>query len=120
MRHFMSRLPSDESVAQEDYFFRKGEMTSNDRKVYALIIYDIIDNKKRTKFAKYMKGYGERVQKSCFEVIISQKKFEKMLNCIGKYCGEVDSIRVYRIHGKSQVYQWGRTTAVEEEDVIIL
>lgn len=120
MHHSMSRLPSDEDVVSEDYFFCCGEKTSSDRSVYALVIYDIVENKKRTKFAKYMKGYGNRVQKSCFEVLISQRKFEKLLNGIGRYCGEEDSIRIYRIHGKSQVYQWGRTNFSEEEEVIVL
>lgn len=120
MRRFMSQLPFDDNVEQEDYFFRGGEATASDRKVFALVIYDIIENKKRTKFAKYMKGYGIRIQKSCFEVTIPKRKFERMLEGIGRYCASEDSIRVYRIHGKSQVYQWGREEFAEEEDVIIV
>ena len=116
----MSRLPFDEENVQEDYFFGSAEGTLGTKKVYALVIYDIIENKKRTRFAKYMKAFGTRVQKSCFEVVISLPAFEKMMKGIGKYCAEEDSIRVYRIQGKGQVYQWGRMGPKEEEEVIVL
>ena len=120
MLKFMSQSEFDEEVNQEDYFFSRGSPTSNDRKVYALVIYDIIENKKRAKFSKYLKGYGIRVQKSCFEVMVSQRKFEKMLNGIERYCESKDSVRVYHIHGKSEVYQWGRKDFIEDEDVVVL
>ena len=120
MRGFMSRLPFDEEPVQEDYFFGGAEETTGHKKVFALVTYDIIENKKRTRFAKYMNGFGTRVQKSCFEVVISLPSFEKMMKGIGKYCDSEDSIRVYRIQGKGQVYQWGKAGPKEEEEVIVL
>ena len=120
MRRFMSRLPFDEENVQEDYFFGGTEGTLGCKKVFALVIYDIIENKKRTRFAKFMNGFGTRVQKSCFEVVISLPAFEKMMKNIGKYCESEDSIRVYRIQGKGQVYQWGKAGPKEEEEVLVL
>ncbi len=106
-------------MEREDYFF--GEYQENDsKKVYALIIYDIADNKTRTKFAKFLMGYGDRIQKSGFEVTISEKKFEKLLREIPKYCSSIDSIRVYRITGKNLVYKWGIDETSYEEDLIII
>lgn len=116
----MNRLSSDEAIDMEDYFFGYNESTSDERKVYALIIYDIIDNKRRTQFAKYLKGFGHRIQKSCFEAVVKPKVFEKMLSQIGTYCHQEDSIRVYRIPGRSQVRHWGMQISEDEEDVVIL
>lgn len=118
----MSLLLSDEefeNYCEEDYFFG-AEETKSFNKVYALVIYDITDNKKRTRFAKFMNGFGTRVQKSCFEVMIPEAAFKKMMKGIGKYPKAEDSVRVYRLTGKSQVYKWGRDGPMEEDEVIIL
>ena len=54
----------------EDYFFETPSEDSKEKKVYVLIIYDIIENKKRTKLAKFLQGYGFRIQKSAFEAML--------------------------------------------------
>lgn len=56
----------------ENYFFEAEKEKSPD-KVFVLIIYDIVDNKRRTKLAKYLQGFGFRVQKSAFEAVIPKK-----------------------------------------------
>ena len=106
-------------MEREDYFFGEGQQRDS-RKVYALVIYDIIENKKRTKFAKLMEGYGNRIQKSGFEVTLSENKFNKLLNEIPKFCGAVDTIRVYRITGQNLVYKWGKDSSVAQEELIII
>ena len=106
-------------MEREDYFFGAYEKTDN-KKVYALVIYDIVENKKRTKFAKLMEGYGNRIQKSGFEVTLSEKKFKQLLDVIPKYCGAVDTIRVYRITGQNLVYKWGKDIGSFQEDLIII
>ena len=50
-----------------------------------MIIYDIVDNKRRVKFAKFLEGYGKRVQKSAFEAMLSSQRYEKMVREIPKY-----------------------------------
>lgn len=47
-------------MEREDYFFEVDENKST-RKVFVLIIYDIVDNRKRQRFAKWLSGYGVRV-----------------------------------------------------------
>lgn len=42
----------------EEYFWNTREKTSS-KQLFVLVIYDIINNKRRTKFAKEMNGYGE-------------------------------------------------------------
>ena len=53
----MSQLPFDD----EDYYFQISEELESDKE-FILIIYDIVENKKRVKFAKLLSGYGIRVQ----------------------------------------------------------
>ena len=44
-----------------------------------LVCYDISDNKKRTRTGKLLEQYGERVQKSVFEVTIkNQTQFQTL------------------------------------------
>lgn len=106
-------------MEREDYFFGSPVDRSADQ-VFAIVIYDIISNKKRVKFAKFMNGYGRRVQKSCFEVTANRNTFYKMLKEIPDYCGETDSIRVYRISSRSEVYHWGVDDSEQQEDIIFI
>lgn len=103
----------------ESYFFESKENVKDNR-VYVLIIYDIIDNKRRLKLAKYLNGYGFRVQKSCFEAKISKNKYEKMINGIGNYATTEDSIRVYKIIGSGQVSVFGKKFDINDEEVIVI
>ena len=52
------------------------------RKYLIVVIYDITDNKRRVAFAKYLQGFGVRVQKSAFECILSSSKYDKLIKGI--------------------------------------
>ena len=54
----------------EEYYFDTIEEFQSER-YFVLVIYDIVDNKKRLKLSKYLLGYGIRVQKSAFEMMIT-------------------------------------------------
>ncbi|NEP62230.1 MAG: CRISPR-associated endonuclease Cas2 [Symploca sp. SIO2G7] len=43
-----------------------------------LVVYDIPDNKRRTKLAKFLEGYGRRVQYSVFECFLSLPKMRSL------------------------------------------
>lgn len=103
----------------EDYFFEVEETISDDR-VYVLIIYDIADNKKRLNLAKFLQGYGFRVQKSSFEAKMSKRKYQQMIKKIGGFAEDEDSIRVYKIIGSGQVTVFGNEQRIEDEEVIII
>lgn len=103
----------------ENYFFET-ETDADDDKVYVLIIYDIVENKRRLQLAKFLQGYGFRVQKSSFEAKISRKKYLQLIKRIGEFAGEEDSIRVYKIIGNGQVTVFGNAMQIEDEDVIII
>jgi len=106
-------------MLEEDYFFGEDKDKSN-TKVFALVIYDICDNKQRLKLSKCLDGYGTRVQKSAYEVKVSIPKFEKLKKEMKSYCTSVDSIRIYRINGKSEVIHFGIDMSRDIDDVILI
>ncbi len=104
----------------EDCFFEGGNCSASD-KVYILVIYDIINDKKRNKLAKLLKGYGFRIQKSAFEARISAGKYRKLLKELEAFGNAEDCIRVYKIIGKGQVITIGKPKKdIDIEDVIII
>ena len=43
-----------------------------------IVVYDIPDNRRRTKLATFLEGYGRRVQKSVFECFISLEDMKQL------------------------------------------
>ena len=104
----------------ENYFWNTEE-TQSVKKLYVLIIYDIVDNKKRLAFAKKLNGYGFRVQKSAFEAMITESLYRKLIDEIPRMIDkELDSVRVYKIRGSGEVNLCGVSPAIAEEEVIII
>lgn len=103
----------------ENYFWNTQE--NYGKKVYLLVIYDIVNNKRRNAFAKKMKGYGFRVQKSAFEALIAESLYKNLLHEIPKLIDErEDSVRVYRITGYGEVSLFGVNESIESREVIII
>ena len=87
----------------ENYFWNT-EILSDKKKLYILVIYDIVDNRRRVAFAKKMNGYGFRVQKSAFEAMITESLYRKLIDEIPRMIDkELDSVRVYKIRGSGEV-----------------
>ena len=104
----------------ENYFWNTEE-TQSVKKLYVLIIYDIVDNKKRLDFAKKLNGYGFRVQKSAFEAMITENLYRKLLAEIPHLIDNTsDTVRVYKIRGMGEVKLFGLSHRIEDEEVIIL
>jgi len=104
----------------ENYFFETSEFETKENKLYVLIIYDIINNQKRNKLAKFLQGYGFRIQKSAFEAFLTKSLYQKMLREIRVFVSPEDSIRVYKIIGKGQVTVMGVQESVQPEEVVII
>lgn len=84
-----------------------------------LVIYDIVDNKRRLKFVKLMEMYGIRVQKSAFEMIIDSRQYNDLISKIPNYINDEDNVRVYKLRLSGEVVSWG-SGMTEPEEVIIL
>ncbi len=107
-------------MPMENYFWETEE-NNYTKKIFLLIIYDIVDNKRRNRFFKEMKSFGFHVQYSAFEALVSEQLFHKLQKEIPKYIDpEVDSVRMYRMTGYGEVDLFGLNTKIEAEDVIII
>lgn len=61
-----------------------------------LVTYDVVDNRRRTKLATFLEGYGRRVQKSvleCFMGLGEMRKLEEQL--IKRVQLPDDNVRLY-------------------------
>lgn len=111
----MSQLSYDD----EDYYFQISDELESDKE-FVLIIYDIVDNRKRVKLAKLLSGYGKRVQKSAFEAMLPTQRYNKLIEEIPRYIDKTeDNVRIYKITGKGKVTSWGEVPEFDEEIVLI-
>ena len=91
-----------------------------ERKFIVLMIYDIVDNKRRNKMVKCLEAYGVRVQKSAFVALLNRRQYEKMLRESSILIDEaVDSLRVYVLDDIIDVYTWGIGERKETDCVIL-
>ena len=88
--------------------------------MFCMIIYDIRSNKRRLKLSKLLKGYGVRVQKSCFEVDLSRNDYQSLLRDIESFhkADEEDSIIVY-VTTKEEVTSFSPYNSAEKLDDIL-
>ena len=84
---------------------------ARNRKVFCLVIYDIISNKRRLEFSKILEGYGIRVQRSCFECLLEKAIYEE---------GEGDNILIYRCQNDQALRYSPFIPSHHEEDQIFL
>ena len=75
-----------------------------------VIVYDITCDKRRKKVSDLLEGYGQRVQYSVFECILSQTKYSELQKRLRKQVkSSEDSIRFYPLskHTFNQIETWG-------------
>lgn len=89
-------------------------------KKLVLIIYDIIDNKRRLKMVKLLESYGRRVQKSAFEVLVTNTMYNDMISGIQKVMAEEDNVRLYRLNSSNEILLMGTSDTVYNDEVIII
>ncbi|MDO5725886.1 MAG: CRISPR-associated endonuclease Cas2 [Tissierellia bacterium] len=83
--------------------------------------YDRKDNIRRNKFFKYLSGYANPVQKSCFESYLSEKDFEKMKSKIEYHTDkEMDNVRIYKLSAYGEVYNFGLYNENNIEKIVII
>jgi CRISPR-associated protein Cas2 len=87
------------------------------------VSYDIPDTGRRTKLAKTLKDFGDRVQYSVFECILDSSLLNKMAARIKKIVvQEDDSVRIYAICASCEkiVHVIGQGKVSKNEDVYII
>lgn len=85
-----------------------------------LIIYDIIDNKRRIKMVKLLESYGTRVQKSAFEALVNKGQYVKIIDGVKKVISNEDNVRIYRLNSSNELLLLGKSYSVYEEEVIVV
>ena len=61
-----------------------------------VVVYDIPDNKRRTKLSNFLEGYGRRIQYSVFECFLDLNEMQQLCQAIGKKVNtEEDNVRFY-------------------------
>lgn len=109
----------DDEEDYDDDFYEMEFIAKSDKRYIVLVIYDIVDNKKRTRMVKCLESYGVRVQKSAFEAYLSKKKYEQLMKEASRIIDkETDSLRVYLLANNTSVRSWGIGDK-HIEDVII-
>jgi CRISPR-associated protein Cas2 len=91
--------------------------------MFVIVSYDVVDDRKRTRIAKAMKSYGERVQKSVFECRIDDQQFIRMKKVVESIMDmNEDSVRYYFLCKgcveRIEISGWG--TVTEDENLIIV
>lgn len=88
-----------------------------------LISYDISDDKKRTKFAKYLSKFGHRIQYSVFEIENSERILRNIIadlnNKFMKIFDEQDSVYIFKLSPNCDIIKYGYAKH-EDDDVIIV
>lgn len=65
---------------------------------FYVLVYDVVDDKRRLKVARLLEAVGERVQYSVFEAYLSSQELERVLGRVRNVIGiEDDGLRVYRL-----------------------
>ena len=88
-----------------------------------IVSYDISNTKLRTKFAKFLKQYGRRIQFSIFEVQNSERVLKNIILEINhKYeplFTGADSVLIFHLGASSKIHRYGYAKN-EESDLVFL
>ncbi len=88
-----------------------------------LVSYDISDNKLRTRFSKFLKKFGHRLQYSVFEIRNSRRILNHVIaeikNDFEKEFTEMDSIIIFDLSEQCKKITFGYAKHDDEEVIII-
>ncbi len=98
---------------------------SSSNKTFLLVSYDIREDARRTRVARQLQDYGQRVQFSVFECFLNKEEYSEMLNKVKKYIDmDKDNLRIYKICGtccrRIESYGIGRGWREGDDEQIIV
>lgn len=90
---------------------------------FYVIAYDISDDKRRKKISDLLEGYGQRVQYSVFECLLTKKKYKELQDRLQRVFqpGE-DNIRFYPLSKSmsENIDVWGTLSPIKAPQSIII
>ncbi len=90
---------------------------------FFVVVYDVVDDKRRLKIARYLESIGERAQKSVFEVYLTPQELEKLLRRMKKLINEEeDGVRVYQLceNCRAKVHSLGLGEITQPPSLVIV
>lgn len=88
-----------------------------------IVSYDIANDKKRTKFSKYLEKFGHRIQYSVFEIDNSPRILNNIVtdleNRFMKQFDQSDSVYIFVLSSSCEVKRYGYAKN-EENDLVII
>lgn len=91
--------------------------------MFCVVAYDIPCDKRRNKVSNLLKGYGQRVQYSVFECVLSQAKYDELRRRLkARVKLSEDQVRFYPLSRKNldQVEVWGGPPVTEPPRSLII
>jgi CRISPR-associated protein Cas2 len=65
---------------------------------FYVVVYDVVDDRRRSKISRFLESLGERVQKSVFEIYLTEKELERLRKKINRWIeAQEDSVRLYEL-----------------------
>ena len=105
----------------ENYLVKTYNDLYHDDKSLILVIYDIVDDKRRTKLFNALSAYLIPVQKSCFESYITDSQFDKMVkDILDIIIVNEDNVRIYKLSATGKLYNFGKEPENKAEAFLIL
>ena len=87
-----------------------------------IISYDIKNDKLRTRFSKFIKKYGHRLQYSVFEIDNSRRILDnikrEIANTFEQYFEQTDSVMIIETSENCRITKWGY--AKNDDDGVII
>ena len=98
--------------------FGKEEKKSikNEKGIRNLVIYDITDNKKRREIVKFLSGFGVRVQRSAFEMLLDKKKTKELKRGLKAFNWDGDKVNIYQFGKFTKIIRYGFNLEEKYED----
>lgn len=90
---------------------------------YVVVSYDVSDDARRRRVAKVLAAFGERVQYSVFDCLLTDKRLMELDDRIRKVIDESqDSVRFYKLCSacERRMRVRGRGTVQEDEPVVVV
>lgn len=89
-----------------------------------IISYDISDDKKRTRFSKYLSRFGHRIQYSVFEIDNSERILKNIMadieNKFMKMFNQSDSVYIFNMSPSCKITRYGYAKNEENDLKIII
>jgi CRISPR-associated protein Cas2 len=90
--------------------------------MFIVVAYDISDDRRRTRLFKTLRRFGDPVQFSVFECVLSERQFEEMRRAVAELIEPGDKVRYYDIcvACRKETVTLGRAVTTKDRLVYIL